>query len=116
MGRRNAAVITAGALLSACATPGLDYEARIMAAAPEAAELRNISVERFDGPSGNWFANRLERVLASAQFDGQYWFSVSGVEPAPVVPEGIYSGFVEVLDVDEHYTCLLYTSPSPRDS
>ena len=102
MGRRYGAILAMACALTACATPGIDYEARIMPAAPEAAELRNISVEPFAGPSGNWFASRLERVLASAQFDGQYWFNVAGTGYPVDAPEGIYSGFVEVTDVDEH--------------
>lgn len=104
MGRRYAAIFGAVLGLGACATPGIDYEARIMPKAPEAAELRNITVERFDGPSGGWFAGRLERVLSSAQFDGQYWFNVAGTGYPSDAPEAVYSGFVEVTDVDEHFS------------
>ena len=104
MGRIHASLIGTAAMLAACATPGIDYEARIMPNAPEAAELRNVTVERFDGPSGGWFAGQLERVLASAQFDGQYWFNVSDPSYAPTAPDGIYSGFVEVIDVNEHHS------------
>lgn len=104
MGRTNAALFGAAITLTACATPGIDYEARIMPKAPEAAELRNITVEPFDGPSGNWFASRLETVLASAQFDGAYWFNVAEAGYASAGTEGIYSGFVEITDVDEHFS------------
>lgn len=104
MGRTHACILGTAIALSACATPGIDYEARIMPTAPEAAELRNITVEPFEGPSGGWFAGRLERVLASAQFDGQYWFNVSDPALGASSPEGIYSGFVEVLDVREHHS------------
>ncbi len=104
MGRKLAAVFGAGIFLSACATPGIDYEARIMPTAPEAAELRTISVEPFAGPSGSWFAGRLESVLASAQFDGAYWFDVSAGNYSSAETEGVYSGFVEITDVDEHFS------------
>ena len=104
MGRRHAVLLGTAFILGACATPGIDYEARIMPTAPEAAELRNVAVERFDGPSGGWFASRLERVLASAQFDGQYWFNVAGTGYPSDAPQGVYSGFVEVTDVDEHFS------------
>jgi len=104
MGRKHVALLGSALAMGACATPGIDYQARIMPTAPEAAELRNISVERFEGPSGGWFAGKLERVLASAQFDGQYWFSVAGASYEPSAPEGIYAGFVEVTDVDEHFS------------
>lgn len=104
MGRRLAMTLGAGMFLGACATPGIDYEARIMPNVPEAAEFRNVSVEPFAGPSGGWFANRLEGVLASAEFDGAYWFNVAGTGYAPSDTEGIYSGFVEITDVDEHFS------------
>ena len=104
MGRTHAGLFGAVMVLSACATPGIDYEARIMPKAPEAAELRNITVEPFAGPSGGWFASRLQRVLASAEFDGTYWFNVSDPTFSPTESEGIYSGFVEVTDVDEHFS------------
>ena len=104
MGRTCAGLFGAAIALSACATPGIDYEARIMPKAPEAAELRNITVEPFAGPSGGWFASRLENVLASAQFDGAYWFNVSEPGFSPPETEGIYSGFVEITNVDEHFS------------
>ena len=104
MRRTSALVLGVAATLTACATPGIDYEARIMPKAPEAAELRNISVEPFSGPSGSWFANRLESVLASAEFDGAYWFNVSGSGYSDPATDGIYSGFVEVTNVDEHFS------------
>ena len=104
MGRTLAAITGMGLMLGACATPGIDYEARIMPKAPEAAELRNISVERFGGPSGGWFASRLENVLASAQFDGAYLFNVDGTGYPIAAPAGVYSGFVEIMDVEEHHS------------
>jgi len=92
------------AALAACATPGIDYNARLMANAPAAAEVRDVTVDRFDGPAGGWFARRLENVLYEATFDGQPWFNVSAPGYGAAGPQGIYTGYVEVDDVWEDHS------------
>ena len=104
MGRSHVALGIAAMALAACATPGIDYEARIMPTAPEAAQLRNVSVDPFDGPAGRWYTARLEQVLASAQFDGQRWFNVAGTGPSHDSASGVYTGFVDIVDVDEYHS------------
>ncbi|MEM8616610.1 MAG: hypothetical protein AAGF20_06710, partial [Pseudomonadota bacterium] len=93
------ALTTIGAL-SACATPGIDYQAKIMASSVEAAETRNVAVERFSGPAGGWYAARFEAMLANTTFDGAPWFSLAAYGQGIDAPAGTYTGDVEILSYD----------------
>ena len=67
---RRLAILAAIAGLSACATPGIDYEARLVPANTAAVETRLVDVGRFNGPGGNWYASEFEAMLARAAEEG----------------------------------------------
>lgn len=101
-----ASVITLSAV-TACATPGIEYEARLMATSADAAATRTVQVDRFRGPAGRWYARRFEAMLANTTFDGQPWFTLADFR-AGVPGEhyaGTYTGEVNIDDYswDEHY-------------
>lgn len=72
--------LTAGLLLSACATKQVAVQARFPAAYPSAAELDRISVLDFQGRDGPAFASQLTAELKAANLDGQLIFSVTSQE------------------------------------
>ena len=84
-----------------CATPGVDYAARVVPPNTAAVETRTVDVGRFDGPGGRWAEGRFSEMLASATFDGQPWFRMARYGDG-YVPEGqragIYEGFIDVVD------------------
>lgn len=86
--------------VAACASPGIDYQARIPAGSPVAAEYRAVAVDGFRGPEGGWFSDQFEQMLASAVFDGQPWFYVTTSYDQP---DGVYRGRVDVDWVEEEY-------------
>ncbi len=91
--------------LGACATPGLDYTARVPAASQAASEYRHVSVEGFRGPSGGWFSRRFAGMLDNVTFDGQPWFQTSIAYGETQEKSGFYTGHVSVdhVDEDEYY-------------
>ncbi len=85
--------------LGACATPGIDYEARLMANSPEAAATRDVAVDYFAGPLGGWYTARFEAMLANAVFDGQPWFRFADYAAEPQGERvGLYTGETYVDD------------------
>jgi len=95
------------ASVAACATPGIDYEARLMASSPDAAATRNVAVDRFHGPAGRWYADRFEAMLANTTFDGQPWFQLADYNSSDTsdVRTGTYTGDIDVVDYswNEYY-------------
>ena len=105
---RRLAILAAIAGLSACATPGIDYEARLVPANTAAVETRLVDVGRFNGPGGNWYASEFEAMLASATLDGQPWFRIARYSDG-YVPEGqragIYEGNTDIVSYEaEEYS------------
>lgn len=102
-----ASVIALAGLTTACATPGIDYEARLMPASADAAATRTVQVDRFRGPGGRWYTDRFEAMLANTVFDGAPWFQVANLsyDRAGGTPSGTYSGRVSIDDYvfDERY-------------
>ena len=94
------AATLAGLALAGCATPGIDYTARIPAGSLEAASYRSVAVERFNGPAGSWFASQFQEMLSSATLDGARWFNAA--YPGEF-PEGVYEGVIEVDWIDEYH-------------
>lgn len=93
-----ASAISAAAL-TACSTPGIKYEARLMPDNIEAAATRNVAVERFSGPGSRWYTRRFETMLVNTVFDGQPWFSLAAYSaPDPNVQSGVYGGDIDVVD------------------
>ncbi|MEM9225344.1 MAG: hypothetical protein AAGA24_02440 [Pseudomonadota bacterium] len=89
--------------LGACATPGIDYEAKLMARYPEAAAQRDVIVDYFSGPMGGWYTERFEAMLANATLDGRPWFRFADYAvDVPAGAVGIYSGYVDVVDHRVH--------------
>ncbi len=103
------ALLCAG--LAACATPGIDYRASVAPGNPEAAKLRTVAVDGFQGPLSGWYADQFEAMLQEAYFEGQPWFQV-GLFAHQSNVEGVYGGDVEIIGpyVDERYhtysTCV----------
>ena len=101
----SSAIAIAG--VSACATPGIDYEARLMPASVAAAETRTVQVERFRGPGGGWYASRFESMLANTTFDGMPWFQLADFRYGDLgdAPAGTYTGHIDIVDysVNEYY-------------
>lgn len=98
-------IVTALACLAglvACATPGIDYTARLPAGAPAAAEYRDVTVGGFSGPAGGWFSSEFEEMLYNATLDGLPWFYVNAGRAQPGVLSGLYSGYISVDDVIEN--------------
>ncbi|MEL7231037.1 MAG: hypothetical protein AAGJ85_00830 [Pseudomonadota bacterium] len=87
------------AALSACSTPGIKYEARLMPDNIEAAATRNVAVERFSGPGSRWYTRQFETMLVNTMFDGQPWFSLAAyADPDPAVQTGVYGGDIDIVD------------------
>jgi hypothetical protein len=115
MERRNWGFALVGVLgLGACATPGIDYEARLPAGDPTAASFREVGVDEFRGPDGSWYTGAFEQMIAGAQFDGEPWFLlVTSFER----PQGVYRGNVDVSYLDETIErnivtrCVEYDAP-----
>ena len=101
-------------VLCACATPGLDYTARIAPGNPDAATYRTVAVDRFRGPVGDWYAEQFEEMLQAATFEGEPWFQV-GLFSRQSNVNGAYYGTVEISrpDVNEHYSS--YTECVEKD-
>ena len=94
--------------LTACATPGIEYSARLVPPNTAAVETRTVDVGRFNGPGGNWYASEFEGMIASAMFDGQPWFRVARYSDG-YVPDGQRAGIYEG-DIDiESYTAEEYS-------
>jgi hypothetical protein len=94
------ASVIAFASVAACTTPGINYEAKLMATSADAAATRTVQVDRFRGPAGGWYARRFEAMLANTSFDGEPWFTVtdfSGGVPGEFLA-GTYTGRVDVED------------------
>lgn len=89
-------------VLGACASAGLDYEARLPAGSLDAAEYRNVEVSGFRGPAGGWYSDRFEAMLVSAVLDGRPWFTVSRAALSETALAGLYEGRISVDDVDVH--------------
>ncbi len=93
--------------VAACATPGIDYEARLMASNPAAAATRTVQVDRFRGPGGGWYAARFEAMLANTTFDGQPWFSLAdfSYDNLGQARAGTYTGEIDITShtFDEYY-------------
>lgn len=88
--------------VTACTTPGISYEARLMPESLAAAETRTVQVDRFRGPAGGWYAAQFESMIASTQFDGQPWFTLADFSygvPGDT-PAGTYSGHIDIDDYD----------------
>ena len=87
------------AALSACSTPGIEYEARLMPANLDAAATRNVAVEPFSGPGSRWYTRQFESMLINTVFDGQPWFSMAAyADPDPNIQSGIYGGVIDIVD------------------
>lgn len=88
--------------LAACATPGVEYDARIMPENADAAATRYVSIGGFSGPASGWYESRFEAMLGNATFDGEPWFRLAGyMDPEADTanePSGIYSGDIRVVD------------------
>jgi hypothetical protein len=86
-------------IVAACATPGIEYSARLVPPNTAAVETRTVDVGRFNGPSGNWYASEFEEMLSTAMFDGRPWFSISRYSDG-YVPDGqragIYEGGIDI--------------------
>lgn len=95
-----ALTLAAGLILAACASPGLSYQARLPAGDPQAASYRDVLVDEFRGPEGGWFSARFERMLAGASLNGEPWFTVRHALAGPQDYQGVYSGWIDVEDVD----------------
>lgn len=96
------------ACAAACATPGIDYAARVVPPNTAAVETRTVDVGRFDGPGGRWYEDRFTEMLVSAMFDGKPWFRMARYSDG-YVPEGqragIYEGLIQVTGYRaEEYT------------
>ena len=95
------------ASVTACATPGIDYEARLMPANVDAAATRTVQVDRFRGPAGGWYSARFEAMLANTTFDGQPWFQLADFSYADTgdIRAGTYTGHIDIDDysVNEYY-------------
>jgi hypothetical protein len=94
-------------VLAACATPGIDYEARLMPASADAAATRTVQVDGFRGPGGRWYTDRFEAMLANTVFDGAPWFQIAslGYAGPDSRPVGTYTGSVSIesYTLDERY-------------
>ena len=89
--------------LGACATPGIDYQTRLMARHPDAAAHRDVIVDYFSGPMGGWYTERFEAMLANATLDGRPWFRFADYAvDVPADAVGIYTGYVDVIDYRVH--------------
>ncbi|MEM9842480.1 MAG: hypothetical protein AAF767_07520 [Pseudomonadota bacterium] len=67
-----------------------------------AAETRTVQVDRFDGPSGGWYARQFETMIANTVFDGAAWFTLADFSygvPGET-PAGTYTGHVELDDYE----------------
>lgn len=94
------AICAAALGLGACGSTGISYDARLPAGHVEASTYRAVTVEGFRGPEGGWFTDRFEGMLANAYFDGWPWFVVSAPHAPADAVEGVYSGSIDVEDVD----------------
>ncbi|MEO0548376.1 MAG: hypothetical protein AAFZ91_00540 [Pseudomonadota bacterium] len=103
MNTKSSIVLLTAAALGACATPGIDYEARLMASSPDAAETRSVAVDRFHGPASGWFTAQFESMVANAYFDGTPWFTLTSY-PQPDGPDraGTYAGDIDLISYDWH--------------
>ena len=94
-------------LAAACATPGIDYEARLMPASADAAATRTVQVDRFRGPGGRWYTERFEAMLANTTFDGAPWFQLADFRYGGPGDErsGTYTGDIDIVSytVNERY-------------
>ncbi len=95
-----AGLFAGSAVLAACATPALEYDARLPAGDLAASSYRNVAVDDFRGPEGGWFTARFEQMLVDAALDGERWFRVSVPSGAAGAYSGIYAGRVEIESVD----------------
>ena len=83
-------------LITACATPGYDYQARVAPNFPEAANYRDVMVGRFAGPAGGLAEAEFATMLEQIEVDGQYWFTL----PPPELASGVYEGRVDITSWD----------------
>ncbi|WP_300375872.1 hypothetical protein [Henriciella sp.] len=92
----------------ACATPGIDYAARIVPPNTAAVETRTVDVGRFSGPGGRWYESQFEAMLSGATFEGRPWFRMARFADGNLSPgerAGIYEGLIEVTAYEaEEYT------------
>ena len=95
-------------LVTACATPGINYAARVVPPNTAAVETRTVDVGRFSGPGGNWYEGRFEAMLATATLDGEPWFRMARYSDGGL-PDGqragIYEGLIDITEYQaEEYT------------
>ncbi len=84
-------------LITACATPGYDYRARVAPNFPGAAAYKDVDVGRFTGPAGDVAETEFIDMIMETELDGQPWFSHSSAAE----PQGIYEGRVEIDSYEE---------------
>lgn len=93
--------------ITACSTPGIKYQTRLMPASVDAAATRVVQVDRFHGPGGSWYAARFESMLANTTLDGQPWFQLANFmyDDLGEARAGTYSGSINISDhrVSEYY-------------
>lgn len=102
-------------VLCACGTT-VQVQARFPANNAAAAQLRHVAVADFAGPEGDYFAGAFESMLASAEFDGQRYFTLvdggsrgHGSEARyaaeygrHVGADGVYFGTLATADFDNY--------------
>ncbi|WP_146739722.1 hypothetical protein [Hyphomonas pacifica] len=88
--------LTIPAMVTACATPGYDYQARMAPNIPEAASYRDVEVGRFRGPAGDVAEAEFSNMLDQVVLDGTYWFTQTSA-----VPQGVYEGRVDIDSWEE---------------
>ena len=86
--------------VTACATPNLEYTARVPAGAPEVSEYPTVAVDRFRGPEGYWYADAFERMVSDARFDGDAWFYLA---TSYAYPDAVFRGDIDILWLDERH-------------
>lgn len=86
--------------MTACATPNLEYTARVPAGAPEVSDYRNVAVDPFRGPEAHWYTDAFERMVANARFDGESWFYLA---TSYAYPDAVFRGDVDILWLDERH-------------
>ncbi len=104
-------------VVAGCGTT-VAVQARFPANSADAARLRKVAVADFYGPEGDRFAYNLEAMLASADFDGQRYFTLmdsgnrghgaDGVSAAAygrsIGADGVYFGQMQAADFfDDRY-------------
>ena len=95
-----AGFIAAGAALVGCASPDIDYTARIPAGADVVAEYRSVAIDRFSGPESSFFESAFSRMVSDAELDGLPWFEVTTSYDRP---EAVFRGYTDIDWIDEEH-------------